>query len=91
MKAYDTLSPRGRSMNQLSKRLQKAVEAAKTWSADRQEAAADLLEQMNRLESTPYELTEDERADIEEALEEVRRGQFASDAEVAALFARYGS
>lgn len=78
-------------MNQLSKRLQKALEAAKGWSLDRQEAAADMLEQMNRLESAPYELTDEERADIEEALEDVRRGDFASDAEVAALFARYGS
>jgi hypothetical protein len=77
-------------MNQLSKRLQKAVEAAKAWSADRQEAAADLLEQMGRLESTPYELSADERADIEEALEEVRRGEFAGDDEVATVFARHG-
>lgn len=81
----------GKAMNHLSKRLQGALEAAKHWPLDRQEAAADVLEQMNRLESASYDLSEEERADIEEALEEVRKGKFASDAEVAALFARYGS
>jgi hypothetical protein len=78
-------------MNQLSKRLEKALETVKGWSLDRQEAAADVLEQMNRLASAPYELSDEERADIEEALEEARRGEFASDAEVAAMFARHGS
>lgn len=77
-------------MNQLSKRLEKALETVKGWSLDRQEAAADVLEQMNRLSSAPYELSDEERVDIEEALEEARRGEFASDAEVAAMFARHG-
>jgi hypothetical protein len=35
-----------------------------------------------------YRLDEDERADILEALEEVRRGEVASDDEAAAMFAR---
>lgn len=78
-------------MNQLSKRLEKALQAVKSWSLDRQEAAADILEQMDRLSSAPYELTDEERADIEEALLEARRGEFASDADVAAMFARHGS
>jgi len=78
-------------MNQLSKRLQRALEAVKAWPVERQEVAADILEQMERLENTPYELSDEELADIEEALEDVRQGRFASDAEVAALFARYGS
>jgi len=33
----------------------------------------------------PYELTEDECADIEEALAEAERGEFATDDEVAAM------
>jgi predicted transcriptional regulator len=35
--------------------------------------------------NTLYELTEDECADIEEALAEAKRGEFATDDEVAAL------
>jgi len=77
-------------MNHISKRLQKALEAIQTWPADRQEAAAEVLEQMNRLATAPYELSQEERADLEEALAEARRGEFASDAEVAAMFARHG-
>ncbi len=77
-------------MTQISKRLEKAVEATKAWPLDGQEAAAEVLEQMNRLATTPYKLTDEERADLEEALAEARRGEFASDAEVAAMFARHG-
>jgi len=77
-------------MKQTSKRLERAVEAAKDWPLDRQEAAAEVLEQMHRLATAPYKLSDEERADLEEALAEARRGEFASDAEVAAMFARHG-
>ncbi|NJO24277.1 MAG: hypothetical protein HC868_16885 [Sphingomonadales bacterium] len=77
-------------MGQISKRLEKAVEAAKAWPLDRQEAAAEVLEHMHRLASTSYKLTDEERADLEEALAEARRGEFASDADVAAMFSRHG-
>lgn len=77
-------------MSVVSKRLEKALQAARSWPLDRQEAAADVLEQIDRLTTSTYELSEEERADIEEAIAEVRRGEFASEAEVAALFARYG-
>ena len=61
----------------------------KAWSADRQEAAAEILEKLNLIATTPYQLSDVERADLEEALDETRRGEFASEAEVAALFSRY--
>jgi hypothetical protein len=77
-------------MNQVSKRFEKAVEAAKAWPVAHQEAAAEVLEQMNRLATVPHSLSIEERADLEEALAEARRGEFASDAEVAAMFARHG-
>ena len=59
------LTLEGETMNQVSKRLEKAFEAVKTWPADRQEAAAEVLEHMNRLATTPYELSPEELADIE--------------------------
>jgi hypothetical protein len=73
-------------MGQISKRLQKALRAVENWSKDRQDAAADILEQMDSLDVTPYTLSDEERADVEEALAEVRRGELASDEEVAATF-----
>jgi hypothetical protein len=77
-------------MNSISKRLEKALEVVRTWPPDRQDAAAEVLEHMNRLATAPYELSPEERVDLEEALAEARRGEFASDAEVAAMFARHG-
>lgn len=77
-------------MNAISKRLQKALEAVQTWPAERQDAAAEVLEQMNSLVTAPYKLSAEERADLEEALAEARRGEFASDADVSAMFARHG-
>lgn len=78
-------------MNQLSKRLQKVFEAAKAWPMDRQEAAAEILEKLDWLENEPYDLSDEEVAEIEEILEEMRRGEIATDEEVAAVFARYGA
>jgi hypothetical protein len=77
-------------MGSVSKRLEKALQAVKEWPPDRQDAAAEVLEHMNRLATATYELSSEERADLEEALAEARRGEFASDAEVAAMFARHG-
>ena len=77
-------------MPSLTKRLESIVETAKAWPVERQEAAADMLEQMDRLSTRAYQLSAEEAADIEEALLEVQRGEFASDAEVAAMFARGG-
>jgi predicted transcriptional regulator len=45
---------------------------------------------MHVLATTPYKLTEEERADIEDALAEAERGEFATDAEVAAMYKRHG-
>jgi hypothetical protein len=77
-------------MNQISKRLELAVQAARAWPADRQEEAAELLERMDAYLNTPYELSDEERADLEEALAEIRRGEIASDADVAAMRRRHG-
>ena len=77
-------------MSSVSKRLEKALEAVRQWSPDRQDEAAEVLEHMNRLATAPYELSPEERADLEDALAEARRGEFASDAEVSAMFARHG-
>jgi hypothetical protein len=48
-----------------------------------------LLLSMEAQDSTPYRLSDDERADIEAALEELARGEVASDKDVAAVFNRY--
>jgi predicted transcriptional regulator len=77
-------------MNQISPRLARVLKAVEAWPADRQDAAAELLERMHALATTPYTLTEEERTDIEDALAEADRGEFATDAEVAAMYKRHG-
>jgi hypothetical protein len=77
-------------MGHISKRLEKVLEAVRQWPADRQEAAAEILEHMDVLETEPYELSPEERADLEEALDELRRGELAGDDDVAAVFSRLG-
>ena len=75
-------------MSYFSKRLELALEAVRAWPVDRQEAAAEVLEHMNRLEAEPYTLSEEQRVDLEDAVAEARRGEFTRDAQVAAIFAR---
>jgi predicted transcriptional regulator len=65
------------------------LERVRSWPVARQEDAAQLLLAMEAQGSKPYSLSEDERADIEAALEELARGEVATDAEVAAVFNRY--
>jgi predicted transcriptional regulator len=65
------------------------LERARTWPPERQEDAANVLLAMEAEGTAPYELSEEERIDIEEGLREVERGEIASDEEVQAFFARF--
>ena len=60
-----------------------------SWPKARQEDAVRLLLAMESQAPEPYLLNPEERADLEAALEEVARGEVATDAEVEAVFARY--
>ena len=64
------------------------LERVKTWPEDRQADAAAMLLALEEHGTAVYVLDGDERADIEEALEEDRRGAVASDDDVAAVFDR---
>jgi predicted transcriptional regulator len=44
---------------------------------------------MEEQDTAPYVLSDEERREIEAALDEIARGEVASDEEVAAVFARY--
>ena len=63
------------------------LERVQTWPTARQEDAARILLAMEAQAAEPYELSAEERADIETALEEARRGDFATEDEVEAVFA----
>ena len=59
------------------------------WPAERQKDAVRMLLEMEKQDPSAAELTEEERADLREALAEAERGEFATDEEVEAVFARY--
>jgi hypothetical protein len=56
------------------------------WSAEDQEELAELAREIEARRTGVYVLNDDERAAIEDA----RRGAFASDDEAAAFWKRYG-
>lgn len=64
-------------------------ERVRTWPPERQEDAVRLLLEMEAQGTEVYELSPEELADIEEGMAEVRRGEFATDEEVAAMFDRF--
>ena len=60
----------------------------RTWPADRQAYAAFMLLDLEREAAEPYELSAEELADLEVALAEEARGEFASGEEVQAILNR---
>jgi predicted transcriptional regulator len=65
------------------------LDRVRSWPAARQEDAARVLLAMEAEDASPYLLDAEERAEIEAALGEAARGEFATEAEVEAVFARY--
>ena len=77
-------------MSAMSKKeIEAVLDRVRTWPLSRQEDAAHVLLRMEANGTAVYQLTEEERGDIEAALEEVERGEVASDQDVAAVFDKY--
>jgi predicted transcriptional regulator len=64
-------------------------ERAREWPFERQEDAARMLLMMEEQDQQLYELSDEGRADLRQGLAEAERGEFATDEEVKAVFARY--
>jgi hypothetical protein len=69
--------------------MEKALAAVRHWPRERQDEAAEMLLALDRLGPATYIASAEELAAIDEALEQARRGEFASEAEVKAAFARF--
>jgi hypothetical protein len=67
------------------------LDRVRTWPPERQKDAVRVLLQMEAAGTKVCVLSDEERAEIEQSLEEARRGEFATDEEVAAVFNRYGA
>ncbi len=69
--------------------MQKALAAIRDWPSERQDEAAGLLLAMDRLGAGAYRASEAELRAIDDALAEIGRGEFASQAQVDAAYARF--
>jgi citrate synthase len=61
---------------------------AREWPLELQAEAAEILLHLEEGRRGVYRLSPEESADIDEAIAEMKRGEVASDEEVAALFHR---
>jgi len=69
--------------------IESVLDRVRTWPQQRQEDAARILLAMEEQDIGVYRLSDEQRQEIRAALEEVERGEVASDEEVAAVFNRY--
>lgn len=73
----------------MMKVLQDAIEKVKTLSPKRQEYAAEVLEQIAAAGDGVYRLSDEERLLVREALDELDRGEFASEKDARGVFDKY--
>ena len=74
----------------MTRLLEQAVEAVRILPDEVQDDLARMLLQLAGVEQPPYELTGEEAADVDASLAEAERGEFATDGEVRAVWAKHG-
>jgi hypothetical protein len=72
----------------MNKVLENLIERVAALPKEAQEEVVRTVVEIERRHAGAYQLDDEERADILEALEEMRRGEVASDDEAAAVFRR---
>jgi DNA-binding PadR family transcriptional regulator len=75
-----------------TKELEDLMERIRHWPEQRQEDAAEILREMERQDSSGYQLTDDQAEEVARIQRDIRegRGAFASDEEMAALWKSCG-
>jgi hypothetical protein len=71
--------------------IETVLERVYSWPKSRQEDAVRILVAMEEQDTTTYVLSDEERADLQAALDEAGGGDLASEAEIIAVFARHRS
>jgi hypothetical protein len=74
----------------MTRLLEQAIETVRVLPDDVQDDLARMLLQLAGVEQPPYELTPEEAADIDASLTEAERGDFATDEEIRAMWAKHG-
>ena len=68
--------------------IEAVFERVRDWPAEWQEDAADMLLKLEEGFENPFELTEEEIADLDAAIAEADRGEFVPDEVMKAFFAK---
>ena len=74
----------------MTKLLDEAVRKLSQLPKGRQDEFARMLIDVAASDLSPYQLTDEQREQVEQAMAQADRGEFASDAEVAAMWKRFG-
>ena len=74
----------------MTKLMEQAIEKVSLLAEGRQNELAQMLIDVAAQDLHPYVFTDEERKGIEEGLAEMQRGEFASDADVAEMWKRFG-
>ena len=69
--------------------IEAVLERVRTWPLDRQEDAARILLRMEETDAEELDLSDEDKAALDEAEREIERGEVASDEEVRAVLDRY--
>ena len=69
--------------------IKEVLDRVLTWPAERQQEAAELLTLLEAREGELYHPSDEEWLAIQEGLDQARRGEFASDEEMNALWKRF--
>ncbi len=69
--------------------MEKALATVRTWPAEQQDEAAEMLLALGRLGPKSYWASDAELQAVDEALAQLEAGKFATEAEVEAAFARF--
>jgi predicted transcriptional regulator len=74
----------------MTRLFEQAIETVSALPDEMQDDLARMLLQFAGVEQPPYVLTPEEAADIDASLAEAERGEFATDEEVRAVWAKHG-
>ena len=74
----------------MTRLLEQAIETVSALPDDVQDDLARILLQFAGVEQPSYELTPEEEADLDASLAEAEQGEFATDEEVRAMWAKHG-
>jgi predicted transcriptional regulator len=66
------------------------LESVRSWPEQDQEELAELAREIEARRSGLYVMSDEERAAVQEGLEQARRGEFVSDDEMDAFWKKYG-